>query len=112
MSPTLLLLPVHADCDPRACPIAYQTFLFIVTMCKFVGAVRSGWGSVPIVQLLARDGTWAFMLLFGTSSSDTLVRALLTSVQGVAISEAALYALAAEAYTGFLYGSALLVPSL
>ncbi|TFK24638.1 hypothetical protein FA15DRAFT_409064 [Coprinopsis marcescibilis] len=69
------------------CPIAFQAFLFGVTLWKFLRAFRSGWGNVPFVQLLARDGTWAFMVLFA-----------------MLISEAALYGFAADAYTGFLYG--------
>ncbi|EAU80717.2 hypothetical protein CC1G_04827 [Coprinopsis cinerea okayama7 len=50
-------------------------------------AVRAGWGHVPIVQLLLRDGTWAFGLLFVVLTCEAL-----------------LYGFAAGAYTGFLYG--------
>ena len=45
--------------------ILFQTLLFIVTAYKFILSLRSGWGQVPIVVLLMRDGTWAFFLLFG-----------------------------------------------
>ncbi|KAJ2913711.1 hypothetical protein MD484_g6707, partial [Candolleomyces efflorescens] len=68
-------------------PVVYQGFLFLVTIWKFYQSVRAGWGDIPIINLLVRDGTWAFCLLF----------AVLTS-------EAALYGFDVEAYTGFLYG--------
>lgn len=68
-------------------PIVFQTLLFGLTGFKFVQAVKSGWGHVPIMKLLMRDGTWAFILLFF-----------------VLISEAALYGFATEAYSGILYG--------
>lgn len=45
--------------------MAFQTILFLLTAWKFFGAVKAGWGDVPIIQLLMRDGTWAFFLLFG-----------------------------------------------
>jgi len=44
--------------------ILFQTVLFALTMYKFVQGVRNGWGDIPIVKLLIRDGTWAFFLLF------------------------------------------------
>ncbi|KAG2021241.1 hypothetical protein CC2G_006495 [Coprinopsis cinerea AmutBmut pab1-1] len=69
------------------CPIAFQAFLFGATVWKFCRAVRAGWGHVPIVQLLLRDGTWAFGLLFVVLTCEAL-----------------LYGFAAGAYTGFLYG--------
>ena len=53
----------------RGAPIAFQTVLFGLTVWKFFQAVRSGWGDVPILQLLVRDGTWAFFLLFGAYTS-------------------------------------------
>ena len=52
-----------------AAAIVFQAFLFMVTIYKFVLAVRSGWGDVPLIVLLTRDGTWAFCVLFCTSSS-------------------------------------------
>ncbi|KAF6765466.1 hypothetical protein DFP72DRAFT_203941 [Ephemerocybe angulata] len=68
-------------------PIAYQTLLFVLTGWKFFEAVKSGWGHIPIMKLLMRDGTWAFMILFV-----------------ILVSEALLYTLATEAYSGVLYG--------
>ncbi|KAK7054451.1 hypothetical protein VNI00_003649 [Paramarasmius palmivorus] len=44
--------------------IAFQTLLFGLTLYKFIAGVRSGWGNVPIIVLLMRDGTWAFFMLF------------------------------------------------
>jgi len=57
----------------RAAAIIFQAILFVVTLYKFVLALRSGWGDVPLIVLLTRDGTWAFFLLFSTSFSVPVV---------------------------------------
>lgn len=44
--------------------ILFQAILFVLTMYKFILAIRDGWGDVPLMVLLSRDGTWAFCLLF------------------------------------------------
>ncbi|KAF7315219.1 hypothetical protein MIND_00036300 [Mycena indigotica] len=62
---TILLLYVGAT-------LLFQTFLFSLTLIKFVRAIRDGWGDTPLVVLVMRDGSWAFVLLFavvvGTAS--------------------------------------------
>ncbi|THH11395.1 hypothetical protein EW146_g8063 [Bondarzewia mesenterica] len=45
--------------------ILFETILFILTLVQFVRALRTGWGHTPVVTLLARDGTWAFAVIFG-----------------------------------------------
>ncbi|KAL4250607.1 DUF6533 domain-containing protein [Pleurotus pulmonarius] len=41
-----------------------QTLLFILTSIRFVQGVRQyGWGMVPLIELLMRDGTWSFFLI-------------------------------------------------
>ncbi|KAJ8696237.1 hypothetical protein PTI98_006121 [Pleurotus ostreatus] len=41
-----------------------QTLLFTLTSIRFVQGVRQyGWGMVPLVELLMRDGTWSFFLI-------------------------------------------------
>ncbi|CAA7261727.1 unnamed protein product [Cyclocybe aegerita] len=67
--------------------IIFQTSLFVLTVYKFVQALRSGWGDVPLIQLLIRDGTWAFFLLFIVYAGQI-----------------GLYALQNHAYAGVLYG--------
>ncbi|KAF8904436.1 hypothetical protein CPB84DRAFT_673932 [Gymnopilus junonius] len=47
-----------------ASSIVFQSFLFSLTVYKYMQAARSGWGDVPLIILLMRDGTWAFFLLF------------------------------------------------
>ncbi|KAJ7188604.1 hypothetical protein C8R46DRAFT_878657 [Mycena filopes] len=42
-----------------------QTFLFSLTVFKFVQALRQGWGGAPLLGLVLRDGVWAFFLIFG-----------------------------------------------
>ncbi|KAF9010562.1 hypothetical protein BDQ17DRAFT_1234447, partial [Cyathus striatus] len=65
----------------------YQTVLFLLTLFKFIQALRSGWGDVPLIVLLMRDGTWAFCLLFLLYVGQLLI-----------------YELDSGAYTGALYG--------
>lgn len=40
----------------------FQTVVFIFTMFNFLAAVKEGWGSISIIVLLIRDGTWVFCL--------------------------------------------------
>ena len=54
----------QSDFISSASSIIYQSFLFTLTVYKFLQALRSGWGHIPLVKLLMRDGTWAFFLLF------------------------------------------------
>jgi hypothetical protein len=65
--PSLPILINDHDAS-RAAAIIFQALLFAVTIYKFILAVRNGWADVPLVVLLTRDGTWAFCLLFCTSS--------------------------------------------
>jgi len=46
--------------------VAFETILFVLTLVKFLLALRDGWGRTSVVYLLVRDGTWAFMLVFVT----------------------------------------------
>jgi hypothetical protein len=57
----------------RASSIIFQFLLFGLTVVKFIEALRSGWGDVPLIKLLARDGTWAFFLLFCKSTNTRFV---------------------------------------
>ena len=45
--------------------VSFETILFVLTLAKFLVALRDGWGRTSIVYLLVRDGTWAFILIFG-----------------------------------------------
>jgi len=67
--------------------IVFQFFLFGLTLYKFFQAARSGWGDVPLIVLLMRDGTWAFFLLFF-----------------VYVGQVGLYGLHNHAFAGVLYG--------
>lgn len=46
--------------------VLFETILFVLTLFKFLVALRNGWGRTPVVYLLVRDGTWAFILIFGS----------------------------------------------
>lgn len=50
----------------RIVSLAFETLLFLLTMYKFVEAVRNGWGKRPVMQRFVGDGTWAYTLIFGT----------------------------------------------
>lgn len=65
----------------------FQTAMFFLTAAKFIGAVRAGWGHIPIMRVVMRDGTWAFTLLF-----------LIEAGYG------SLYALPNRSYAGIIYG--------
>ncbi|KAJ8079849.1 hypothetical protein PM082_016674 [Marasmius tenuissimus] len=52
--------------------IFFQTLLFALTAYKFFKGLREGWGEIPTVSLIMRDGTWAFFLLFGEDPSPIL----------------------------------------
>ncbi|KAJ6558431.1 hypothetical protein DFH09DRAFT_1317169 [Mycena vulgaris] len=67
--------------------LLFQTLLFGLTAVKFVGALRAGWGDTPLVSLIMRDGTWAFILLFAVIAGD-----------------ASLYTLKNHTFAGVLYG--------
>ncbi|RPD72781.1 hypothetical protein L226DRAFT_572888 [Lentinus tigrinus ALCF2SS1-7] len=44
--------------------LAFETVLFVLTIVKFVDAVKQGWGKGPIMQQFVTDGTWAYTLIF------------------------------------------------
>jgi hypothetical protein len=46
--------------------ILFETVLFVLTLIKFLVALRNGWGRTSVVFILMRDGTWAFTLIFGS----------------------------------------------
>ncbi|KAJ7928484.1 hypothetical protein B0H13DRAFT_984361 [Mycena leptocephala] len=79
VSPTLLIY--------GGATLLFQTFLFGLTLVKFVRAVREGWGDTPLVGLVMRDGTWAFIFLFAVVGGD-----------------ASLYGLKNHTFAGILYG--------
>ncbi|KIK67865.1 hypothetical protein GYMLUDRAFT_797010 [Collybiopsis luxurians FD-317 M1] len=74
--------------------ILFQALLFVFTVFKFILAIRSGWGRVPIVLLLMRDGTWAFFVIFA-----------------VLVCNASLYGLKNTAFAGILYSWVLTIYS-
>lgn len=44
--------------------LVFQLLLFSLTAYRFYSTVKGGWGTVPLVSIMMRDGTWAFFLLF------------------------------------------------
>ncbi|KAL4268503.1 Chitin synthase export chaperone [Pleurotus pulmonarius] len=67
--------------------LLFQITLFLLTAVRFGKAVRDGWGRVPLVEQIMRDGTWAFFLL-----------------AAVVIAQAGFYGLKNHAFAALLYG--------
>ncbi|KAJ6486967.1 hypothetical protein C8R45DRAFT_1145686, partial [Mycena sanguinolenta] len=67
--------------------VLFQTVLFSLTVLRFVQTIRAGLGKMPLLLLVVRDGTWAYLL------------AVL-----IVIGDLSLYALKNHAYGGILYG--------
>ncbi|KXN91003.1 hypothetical protein AN958_03070, partial [Leucoagaricus sp. SymC.cos] len=44
--------------------LLFQALLFSLTAYRSYTAAKAGWGSVPLVLIVIRDGTWAFLLIF------------------------------------------------
>ncbi|KAJ7798105.1 hypothetical protein B0H13DRAFT_1674162, partial [Mycena leptocephala] len=70
-----------------ASAVLFQTVLFTLTIHRFVRAMRTGWGKVPLLRLIVRDGMWAYLL------------AVL-----IVIGDVSMYALKNHSYSGLLYG--------
>ena len=51
---------------PRITSLVFETILFVLTLIKFVDAVKMGWGRRPVMRDFVSDGTWAYTLIFGT----------------------------------------------
>ncbi|KAJ6593570.1 hypothetical protein B0H19DRAFT_25476 [Mycena capillaripes] len=94
ISPTLI---VYAGAT-----LLFQTLLFGLTLAKFVRAVRDGWGDTPLVGLVMRDGTWAFILLFG--EAYMLYCDFWLKRPAVIAGDASLYGLKNHTIAGVLYG--------
>ncbi|KAL0577001.1 hypothetical protein V5O48_004983 [Marasmius crinis-equi] len=78
-------------------PVAFQTLLFILTLYQFLTGLRMGWGDIPIVKLLMRDGTSADYDLPSFPPSS------LPPVTVEMVAEASLYALKNHAFAGIFY---------
>ncbi|KDQ59320.1 hypothetical protein JAAARDRAFT_34056 [Jaapia argillacea MUCL 33604] len=75
----LPLIEVDAVCQPKknavsslylhlliGITVLVQTVLFSLTLIRSLTPIKEGWRKVPaILAVLARDGTWAFGLIFG-----------------------------------------------
>jgi hypothetical protein len=98
---------IHAS---RGLAILFQAILFGLTIYKFILAIRDGWGDVPLIVLLSRDGAWAFCLLFCMSfflARPGFYAILIAHLVSSSVSYAGhlgLYALNNSAYAGVLFG--------
>ncbi|KAH9926540.1 uncharacterized protein BXZ73DRAFT_78650 [Epithele typhae] len=43
--------------------LAFETVLFVLTIGKFIDAVRQGWGKGPVMQQFVANGTWLLVVL-------------------------------------------------
>jgi hypothetical protein len=116
--PTSILIygsvPLVCTIGPRcwrrvasAASLLFQLTLFVLTTVKFVTSLRRSWGRTPLITLLARDGTWAFALVF-RRPFPTIAHALrLRHTSAVILCmQASLYALPEDmhGYIGMFYG--------
>lgn len=88
----------------------YESFLFSLTIARFIQARRGGWGHVPLLAVLFRDGAWEYAVLFcGLSTFKLPDGAHLNeyTVPGVMSTNALLFALGPRtlASLGFPYVS-------
>ena len=74
-SSTILMLNLYSVAF-----VLFETVLFVLTLVKFLVALRNGWGRTPVIYLLVRDGTWAFILIFGSPTSSFLAIHFLTHI--------------------------------
>ncbi|PCH43844.1 hypothetical protein WOLCODRAFT_90552 [Wolfiporia cocos MD-104 SS10] len=47
--------------------IAYECLLLYLTVSRYFYARRNGWGNIPLMTILIRDGVWGFALVFGNA---------------------------------------------
>lgn len=67
------LANVNADKFLATCrlsPLVFEAYLFALTMYAFCRSVMRNLGKRSILYVFVRDGTWAFIIVFGTSSYD------------------------------------------
>lgn len=59
---------VTQDCfpfpKPRIASLTFETLLFLLTLVKFVDAMRQGWGRRSLMQQFIVDGTWVYTVIF------------------------------------------------
>lgn len=53
--------------DHRVGAIVSQVTILVLTLLKYKIAVKHGWGKLPIMILMVRDGTAAFFILLSTT---------------------------------------------
>ena len=53
----------------RLSSLAFETFLFALTLIVFFRVVRREYGKSSIIHVFVRDGTWAFALIFGKTQT-------------------------------------------
>lgn len=57
----------------------FEFLLLVLTLWKSAAAVRAGWGHMPLVVLLVRDGSWAFLAIFCKRTPIPIYHTFLTS---------------------------------
>lgn len=58
----------------RISSIVFEGVLFGLTVYKYRGATREGWGQRSLLNILVRDSVWAFALVFGEQYSLSCAR--------------------------------------
>ncbi|EKM60021.1 uncharacterized protein PHACADRAFT_250873 [Phanerochaete carnosa HHB-10118-sp] len=66
-----LVFPTGIIAYSIAC-ITFESLLLGLTLNKYFTAISEGWGGVMLLNILVRDGVWAFALLFIANVANTL----------------------------------------
>lgn len=56
--------------------ILFETFLFTLTIRRYLQARKAGWGNIDLLAVLFRDGAWAFAVIFAVMVINTVLFAL------------------------------------
>ncbi|EIN03539.1 hypothetical protein PUNSTDRAFT_139423 [Punctularia strigosozonata HHB-11173 SS5] len=60
-----------------------ELVLAVLTLAKFIMALKQGWGRTPILSMVVRDGLWAFLLSLGCSIANLHVTVGKPSTSGI-----------------------------
>lgn len=88
----------------RLSPVAFDAFMFALTMLKFRQSRREELRR-PILNTMVRDGTWAFILTLGESPAITMFLGAhaLTGRAVVMVLNAVIYTVFSETLSGIFY---------
>lgn len=93
---------------PSAALITFQATLFALTAWKFLQALKAGWGRIPVIQLVIRDGLGLFPPIWCVAFASPYIshHKVIALPSSVLIVEAIVYSSAPGELSEVLYGYA------